>query len=61
MLTKLKEYQKNGQNNIEFAKECLKNMERYQGFEDFYSSHFLGHIDHVLFWAREIKDELGRS
>ena len=56
-----KQYQKHGQDNIEFAKECLDKMSEYPESKDFYSFHFLGHINHVLFWAQEIEDELGRS
>ena len=56
---KAKEYQKHGQDNIEYAKNCLKRSEEYPKEKEFFINHFLKHIDLILFWAKEIEDELG--
>jgi len=54
-------FYKRGLKNIEYAKNCLKmeNRAKIKKDKDFYKFHFLSHIDLVLFWAKEIKDELG--
>ena len=51
-------YQKHGQDNIEYAKNCLERAEEYPKEKEFFIKHFLGHIDLILFWAQEIKNEL---
>ena len=58
---KARQYYKDGIGNIACAKKCLIYLEEYPDRIEFYSTHLLGHIDNVLFWAKEIKDELGRS
>ena len=50
-----------GQQNIEHAKRCLKNIDKYPESVDFYSSHFLGHIDLILFWAGIIRGGLNNE
>ena len=55
---KAKEYQKHGQENIEYAKGALEKSEEYPKDKEFYMKHFFGHIKNILFWAEQIKNEL---